>query len=285
MTSSLKRRGKLADLPPGTDSPLSAAISSRDRSAVKMATDAVRHGDCMLAYQPVIQARPPHTVAFWEGFIRVLDETGRQIPARDFMPQVENTEIGRELDRIALDTGLRLLREKQDIRLSINMSARSIGFQSWMQTLEQHLSRDPSLGERLILEINQTSAMATPELVIDLMDRLQPRGIAFALDDFGDGPIDFNAFRDFFFDAVKIDGRFVRGVSGDNGNQAIVRALIALAREFEMLIIAESVETEPDAAFLVENGVNCLQGYLYAAPTVTPKWGKKRANPTPKATA
>ncbi|SDC68035.1 EAL domain-containing protein [Ruegeria marina] len=285
MTSFSKRREKMADLPPGSESPLSAAVSGRDRSAVAMATEAVRHGDCMLAYQPVLQAHPPHAVAFWEGFLRVLDETGRQIPARDFMPQVENTEIGRELDRIALDTGLRALRKKPDIRLSINMSARSIGFHSWMQTLDQHLSRDPALGERLILEINQTSAMAMPELVIDFMDRLQPRGIAFALDDFGDGPIDFNAFRDFFFDAVKIDGRFVRGVSGHRGNQAIVRTLVALAREFEMLVVAESVETEADAGFLVATGVDCLQGFLCGAPSVSPKWDRKPVNPARKANA
>ncbi|MCG6557538.1 EAL domain-containing protein [Ruegeria sp. 1NDH52C] len=263
---------KLADLPEGAENPLSAAVSSRDRSAVAMATEAVRHGDCLLAYQPVLQTAPPHGTAFYEGFIRVLDETGRVIPARDFMPAVENTEIGRELDCIALETGLRALVRNPTLRLSINMSARSIGYRKWMQVLERFLKRDETLGDRLVLEINQTSAMAVPELVIDFMDRLQPRGIAFALDDFGDGPIDFNSFRDFFFDAVKIDGRFIRQVSTDAANRATVRALIALAREFEMLIIAESVETEEDARFLAENGVDCLQGYLYGAPTVTPAW-------------
>ena len=97
----------------------------------------------------------------------MLDETGRVIPARDFMPAVENTEIGRELDCNALQIGLRTLSRNPTIRLSINMSARSIGFKKWTQILHRFLKKDPTLGERLILEINETSVMTVPELVID----------------------------------------------------------------------------------------------------------------------
>ena len=103
-----------------------------------------------------MQAHPPHGVAFYEGFIRVLDETGRVIPARDFMPQLENTPIGRELDCVALEMGLRTLARNPEIRLSINMSARSIGFARWSRVLERFLKKDSSIGERLILEISES---------------------------------------------------------------------------------------------------------------------------------
>ncbi len=269
---------KLADLPEGADNPLNSAVSARDRSVLDMVTEAVKHKQCKLAYQPVVQARPYRNIAFYEGFIRVLDETGRIIPARDFMPQVENTPIGRDLDCIALEMGLRTLIREPGIRLSINMSARSIGYARWSRVLERFLKKDAGLGERLILEISEESAMQVPELVVDFMDRLQPRGIAFALDDFGASNFSFRHFREFLFDAAKIDGQFIRGIQHNPDNQALVRALIAVAREFEILVTAESVESEQDAEFLVQNGVDCLQGYLYDAPSITPPWRKQKSS-------
>lgn len=266
------RKRKMAQMPEGAESPLNAAIHSRDRSTLDMVTAAVQHRQAMLAYQPVMQAQAPHQTAFYEGLVRVLDETGRIIPARDFMPMVENTEIGRELDVTALDLGLRTLARNPSVRLSINMSARSIGYKAWNRTLDKHLKADDTLGERLMLEINEASAMAVPELVIDFMDRLQKHGIAFALDDFGAGKTVFRFFRDFFFDAVKIDGQFVRGIHENGDNQALTRALIAVAKEFDMLIIASSVEDIRDAELLSGMGVDCLQGYLFGAPTVRPPW-------------
>ncbi len=270
----MSKRSNPADVPEGADTPLNAAVSARDRSVVGMATEAVKHKQCRLAFQPVVQANPPHALAFYEGFIRVLDETGRVIPAREFMPQVEETPIGRELDCVALELGLRALSRNPQIRLSINMSARSIGYARWSRILNRFLNRNAQLGERLILEISESSAMLVPELVIDFMDRLQARGIAFALDDYGTSSFSFRHFRDFLFDAAKIDGQFVRGVSGNADNQALVRALVSVAREFDILVTAESVESAPDAEFLLASGVDCLQGFLFGAPSVTPPWKK-----------
>lgn len=266
------RKRKMADMPEGGDSPLNAAVVQRDGTTLEMVTEAVQHNQTMLAYQPVMQARPPHEVAFYEGLIRVLDPTGRVIPAREFMHLVENTELGRELDCEALEKGLRTLAQNPTLRLSINMSARSIGYKRWMHVLDRHLKRDPMVGERLVLEISESSAMTMPELVSDFMDQLQDRSIGFALDDFGAGHTAIRYFNDFFFDAVKIDGQFVRKIHATPDNQAVARALIATARQFDMLTIAESVETVADAEFLVSIGVDCLQGYLFGAPTVRPPW-------------
>ncbi|TDE39653.1 EAL domain-containing protein [Antarcticimicrobium sediminis] len=264
-----------ADIPHGADSPLNAAVADRDSSTLDMVRAAVWHRQCLLAFQPVVQATSPRKTAFYEGLIRVLDATGRVIPARDFMPAIEANELGRQIDCIALDMGLRALAENPTLRLSINMSARSIGYGQWMRTLERALRADSRLGERLILEISEHSAMTVPELVIDFMDRLQGHGIAFALDDFGSGAIAIRYFRDFFFDAVKIDGEFIRKVQTDQESQATVRALIAMAREFEMLTIAVAVETQEESDCLIGLGIDCMQGYLFGAPTVHPAWMDK----------
>ncbi|MGR3760469.1 EAL domain-containing protein [Roseobacteraceae bacterium NS-SX3] len=267
-----KRHLAKADLPEGSENPLNAAVVSRDRSTLDMVAEAVKHNQTMLAYQPVMQALPPHKPAFYEGYIRVLDATGRVIPAREFMPVVEDKELGRELDCLALQHGLKALSKSPQIRLSVNMSARSIGYSRWMKVLESFLKKDKTLGERLVLEITEESAMAAPELVIDFMDRMQQHGIAFALDNFGAGTTAIGHFRQFFFDAVKIDGQFVRGLHASHDNQAVVRALVSIAKQFDMLTVAESVESKEDAEFLVSIGVDCLQGYLFGAPTVSPPW-------------
>ncbi len=265
-------RIEMADLPEGSDNPLSAAVAGRDRTTLDMVGEAVRHGQTVLAYQPVMQAMAPHGVAFYEGYIRVLDPTGRVIPAREFMHVVEDKEIGREMDCLALQHGLRALEKFPQIRLSVNMSARSIGYQRWTQVLHRFLRGDATLGERLVLELTEASVMAAPELVLDFMGRMQQHGIAFALDNFGAGTTAIGHFRQFFFDAVKIDGQFVRGIHASHDNQSVVRALIGIAKQFDMFTVAESVESQEDAAFLVENGVDCLQGYLYGAPSVSPPW-------------
>ncbi len=268
---------RLANVPAVADNPLNHAVFQRDQSTLKMVRDAIQHRQTLLAFQPVVLAHDHGRVAFHEGLIRVLDATGRVIPACDFMPQVEDNELGREIDVLALQMGLRTLQKNPDLRLSINMSARSIGYKAWGQMLSHFLKRDQTIGERLILEITESSAMLVPELVADFMDQLQEKGICFAMDDFGSGYTAIRYFKDFFFDVLKLDGQFIKGIANDADNRALVAALISIAQHFDMMTVAESVETAADAAVLAEMGVDCLQGYYFAAPTTRPGWLQQKA--------
>lgn len=267
-----RKKRELADVPPGSESPLNFAVARRSQHTLDMVASAIRHKQVLLAYQPVMQARDQSKVAFYEGLIRVLDETGRVIPASEFMGGIENSELGRQLDTLALAKGLRALNDNPDLRLSINMSARSIGYAPWNQMLNRWLKQNKLIGERLILEITESSAMTVPELVVDFMDRLQMEGICFAMDDFGAGHTALRYFKDFCFDVIKIDGQFIRGISGDPDNQAMTSALISIARHFDMLTVAEFVENQEDAETLVRLGVDCLQGYHFAPATTRPSW-------------
>lgn len=265
------RRSKLADVAPGADNPLNAAVSARDRSTLEMVAEAVRHNQTLLAFQPVMIAHN-RTVGFYEGLIRVMDETGRVIPAKDFMPVVEKAELGREIDALALNMGLRTLAENPSVRLSINMSARSIGYSNWMNTLNRWMKRDSTLGERLILEITESSAMDQPELVIDFMDRLSHQGIGFALDDFGAGYTALRYLKDFYFDILKIDMQFCHGIADDPDIRALTAAMLGIGHHFDMLVVGEGLERGEDVALMTEMGVDCLQGYYFDAPTVRPNW-------------
>ncbi len=266
------RKAKWADVPAGHQDPLSYAISARDQTTVSMVQDAVRHKQVMLAFQPVVPAGQVDRVAFYEGLIRVLDSTGRIIPAKEFIDAIEATETGRVIDCLALEKGIRALSMHSSLRLSINMSARSIGYSRWMRTLTRGLDADPTVGERLILEITESSAMLVPELVTGFMSDLSQRGISFALDDFGAGFTSFRYLKDFYFDILKIDGQFIRGIAQDPDNQVLTTALATIARQFDMFTVAESVERADDAAYLTAIGIDCLQGYFYGAPSVKPIW-------------
>lgn len=272
MVRNKKRR--FTDIPPGADSPLNAAVTQRDRGILQMVANAVAHNQTLMAYQPIITAGDPSHTAFYEGLIRILDETGRVIPAKDFIDVIEDKELGRKIDTLALRMGAGALSANPGLRLSINMSARSIGFKAWRQLLDHVIARDPTVAERLIFEISETSTMLLPELVADFMDEYQKKGICFAMDRFGAGHMAIRYFRDFFFDVLKIDGEFIQGIATNSDNQVITSALLAMAREFDLLTVAEDVETLEDAQVVSRLGVDCLQGYFFSAPTTLPSWAR-----------
>ncbi|MDZ4312015.1 MAG: EAL domain-containing protein [Cypionkella sp.] len=265
------------DAQAGVASPLGVAISVGDRETLSMVRQAIDSKRLRLAYQPVVLARDAGRVAFQEGLIRVLDPTGRVIPAKDFMEAVESHEIGREIDCAALEIGLAALARVPDLRLSINMSARSIGYARWMQVLRQGLSVAPTIGERLILEITESSAMQVPELVVAFMDDLKGAGVAFALDNFGSGNMAIRYFKDFFFDILKLDGQFIRNIHQDADNQVLTAALLSIGKHFQMFTVAQSVETQAEAQMLQTMGVDCMQGYLFGAATLKPAFDRNAA--------
>ncbi|ABL70117.1 MULTISPECIES: EAL domain-containing protein [Paracoccus] len=253
-------------------SPLDFAVDRQSRVTMTAVRGAVSRGNAVLAYQPVVQADRPDHAAFHEGLIRIIDETGRIVPLRDFLPLAETTELGRQIDCLSLSLGLKSLAEEPSLRLSINMSARSIGYPAWLRILREGIAADDSIAERLILEITESSAMGMPDLVGRFMQELQAQGVSFALDDFGAGYTSFRYLRDFCFDMIKIDGQFVRDIATQRDNQVLARALQSIAHHFDMFTVAESVETADDAAFLIDMGIDCLQGYYFGAPTIMPPW-------------
>lgn len=283
------RKRDLADLEPGDDSPLGAAVASRDSQTLTMVREAVTHKQVLLAFQPVVSSAQRDRPIFHEALIRVFDETGRIIPAKDFMPAVAEDELGRMLDCLALEKSLATLNTQPDLRLSVNMSARSIGYPRWQETIEHGLSRRPDIAGRLILELSETSVLHVPELLRAFMDNLQPRGIAFAIDDFGARHGALRTFKDFFFDMIKLDRRLIRDVQSDIELQAIVAGAAAIANSLGMVSVASRVQKPEEAEVLASLGIDCLQGFLLGAPTVSPPWdsggkgkkairGKRRRN-------
>lgn len=249
--------------------PLSLAIDKRDREILSTVSDALRTGRTLFAFQPVVSASDPTRVAFHSAFMRLRDTSGRIIPARDFMPQVEMSELGRMIDTKAITLALQALRTYPTLRLSIKVSARSVGYRPWLTILNRALDAEDELGERLILDFTETSVIAVPDLITGFMDDVQMRGVSFGLDGFGAGATSFRCLRDMFFDVVKLDGDFVQDIHQNLDNQVLVKALISVCKSFDMFSVGVKVSNQKDADFLIDAGIDCLQGFHFGAPTTS----------------
>jgi EAL domain-containing protein (putative c-di-GMP-specific phosphodiesterase class I) len=258
------------DRDPALSSPLDAAVSEQDRETLSMVAAALKDRRMRLAFQPVVYAADPAVIGFFEGFIRLLNLRDQVIPARDFMPAVEQRQLGRDIDCAALQLGIMAMQRNPHVRVSINMSARSVGYRPWVEILRRALLETPRLGANLILEINEASALQVPDVLKPFMAEMREHNIVFALDDFGAGMTSVRLLQELGFEIAKIDGSLVKNVDRLPQGQATARAAISMAQELGMYVVAEAVETEGEAKWLREAGAGCLQGYLFGAPTVTP---------------
>ena len=97
--------------------PLSHAVTTCDSAVLDMVRDALNLNRCVLAYQPIVQSGDFKKGAFYEGLIRIVDPSGRYIPAKDFMGSVEDLELGRQVDCASLDLGLKALEAHPHLHL------------------------------------------------------------------------------------------------------------------------------------------------------------------------
>lgn len=235
-----------------------------------MIVQALRQRRIDFHFQPVVRSDRTDFLAFHEMLVRMTLPDGKSLPAGAFMPAIERTELGRAIDRLALQQALGLLIARPRLRLAVNMSPLTMGDEGWLTIFEAaRREAGPALG-RLIIEITETEAIRDVGQTRDFMNHVRSAGVAFALDDFGAGATGFRHFRDLRFDIVKIDGAFVEGVARERDAQILVECLMAVARHFDMMSVAERVENPEDARWLAGIGIDCLQGYLFGEPAARP---------------
>ncbi len=237
-------------------------------AAAQIAMGAIRSGDLVLAYQPVVSASGNNRAAFHECLVRVRESSGKLIAAAEFMPAMEQLGLATLIDRQVLVMALDALAHQPGIRISINIFPQTMQDAQWMILFDEGTSRDPTLADRLIIEVTETAAMLEPARTLDFMARLRRKGCAFALDDFGMGHTSLGSLRDFRFDIIKIDGSFIPAVTTHPDNRFFVAKLVEIGRHFDMMTVAEFVQGAADARILRDLGVEYFQGFYFGKPSM-----------------
>jgi EAL domain-containing protein (putative c-di-GMP-specific phosphodiesterase class I) len=150
--------------------------------------------------------------------------------------------------------------------MSINLSGRQIVEEDLLPTVKEALAESGLDPRHLELELTEGFIMQQPEEAVGLLDSLRELGISIAIDDFGTGYSSLSYLKQLPVQKLKIDRSFVRDIPDDPDDVAITSAIVALGHRLQMSIVAEGVETEEQLAFLIGEGCEEAQGYLFSAP-------------------
>lgn len=234
-------------------------------------------GRIQLAYQPVMYMKDDDTnfkngkISFYECFMRFFDENGRGHSAGDFVPALERLGMITMIDKYVSRMAIHELRTFPDISLAVNVSARSLSDNAWLDDIIGKLRSCKNVAERFIVEITETAAVDNMAHARKVIASLQSCGVQVALDDFGAGYTSFAQLKMLGVDIVKIDKSFVHGLSKKE-NRLFIHALQALAGGMNIKTVAEGAETPEDVAILKDHGVDYIQGYFYGYPGVERLW-------------
>ena len=251
---------------------------ARQRSNAALSSElvaALNERRLRLAFQPVVDIATRKPV-FHEGLLRLERADGTSATAADFVELSERLGLMRLIDHYVLGRTLETLEAAPDARISLNVSAETVGDAAWLSSVADAMARRPDISGRLIVEITETAVMRSLEEAAQFVATLHDLGCSLAIDDFGAGFSSFRSMRALGVDTVKIAGMFVQDLPRSRDDQAFVKALVALGRNFNTRIVAEWVEDEATAEILAGFGVDMIQGRLVGAPTSEWPWDKRR---------
>jgi diguanylate cyclase (GGDEF)-like protein/PAS domain S-box-containing protein len=152
------------------------------------------------------------------------------------------------------------------IQMSVNLSGQQITQGNLLPIITQTLAESGLDAHNLELELTEGFIMQQPDEAIGLLDALRETGISIAIDDFGTGYSSLSYLKQLPVQKLKIDRSFVRDIPADPDDMAITSAIVALGHRLQMSIVAEGVETNEQLAFLVSEGCEEAQGYLFSPP-------------------
>jgi diguanylate cyclase (GGDEF)-like protein len=225
-----------------------------------------------LAYQPLIELKTGRVAGF-EALARWTDDEGRVIPPAEFIPVAEESGLIVQLGRWALDTATRTLAAWDraagavlPIGISVNMSPIQISRDDVAAAVSAALAASGISGARLTVELTESAIIQDPERAAKALNALKRLDARVAMDDFGTGYTSLASMQLLPIDALKIDQRFVAGMSEDGDSAAIVHAILSLAKALGMETTAEGIESEDLAHGLAELGCTYGQGYYFSPP-------------------
>ncbi len=229
--------------------------------------DALVRDEFSIDYQPLVDLAT-NQISGFEALLRWNHPSRGLIPPSVFVPMAEETDLVLDIGAWVLDGACREAATWPDgLWVAVNLSPLQFRSGDLVQTVARCLAESGLPGKRLQLEITESVLLADSAANLDILHGLRKLGVSIAMDDFGTGYSSLNYLRRFPFDKIKIDRAFVADLSAESSNSeanAIVRAIIDLARSLGITTTAEGVETAAQLSALRSMGCNEVQGFLFS---------------------
>ncbi|MGY2341940.1 putative bifunctional diguanylate cyclase/phosphodiesterase [Pseudomonas sp. SDO5532_S415] len=249
---------------------------SRDREVkathqtVEQVRQALACDELRLHFQPKVDMRRGKVVGF-EALLRWQHPQNGIVPAREFLPVVEETDLIIDIGEWVMDQVLAQMEQWRhaghDWPVSVNIAARHFQRADFVERLKGVLARHVGVApQRLDLEIVESVAIENIQHVSDCLQACQALGVQFSLGDFGTGYSSLSYLKRLRTQTIKIDKSFVRDILHDRDDLALTTAIIGLARAFGRQVIAEGLESVEHGELLLQLGCEVAQGYFIARP-------------------
>ncbi len=230
---------------------------------------AVREGEFMLYYQPIVDARTREIEGF-ETLMRWKHPTLGMVPPARFVPIAETNGLINLLGAWALKAACVQIRQfeeaaKRPLYISVNISPRQFRNDKFLEVLDDALSYSGLPGEQLVLEITEGTLMIDPVHAETILGKMAERRARIAIDDFGIGYSNLDAIGSLPFDRLKVDRRFVHGVADSAVTASLFRLIQGVAEVSDAELLCEGLERVEDLDWLRHQHAYCVQGWYFSS--------------------
>ena len=232
--------------------------------------NAVKNGWIVPFYQPVVWSDTKE-VCSCEVLARWMDPVYGQLFPNEFIPVLEEYRLIHKLDRAIFEFACRDLREamnagKPVVPISLNFSRLDFELMDAVTELDELAAKYRIAKEMIHVEVTESALTDNYSNLNREINRLKEMGYSLWLDDFGSGYSSLNVLKDYQFDVIKIDMRFLSNLENSERSRTLIDCIIQMANRIDMLTLTEGVETRDQADFLNKIGCDRLQGYLFSRP-------------------
>jgi EAL domain-containing protein (putative c-di-GMP-specific phosphodiesterase class I) len=248
-------------------------------NAIKVHTElkeALNKNELLLFYQPIIDLQKMKIAGF-EALMRWKHPEKGMISPGVFIPVAEESGLIVDLSKWALDQScdaVKALQQAADPKLttgkplfvSVNFSVKDFSDSDFFTHLDTTLTNKGTRSDQIHLEITESLLMEAPGAARSALEKCRAHGISVSIDDFGTGYSSLSYLHSFPIDTLKIDQSFVRSMLKHASSLALVKSIIGLARNLNMTVIAEGIETEDEAKLIRDLGCEQCQGFWFAKP-------------------
>ena len=231
---------------------------------------AVEEDELFLCYQPKLSLQTGQVIGV-EALLRWTHREFGNINPQKFIPVAEDTGLIVPIGEWVLERVCRDLRRwhalgYDELSVAINLSARQFRQGNFSPSVERIIDDTAVDPNQVVFEITESVLMEDSEVSRIQLDALKAMGVMVYLDDFGTGYSSLSYLKRFRIDGLKINQGFIRNVPGDVDEEEITRAVIALGRALHLGVIAEGVENQAQLDFLLREGCDAVQGFLFSKP-------------------